>query len=173
MFRCRRNEEHFTDELMGRLNMYPYLIRSIQAGEYIRGNTPPFSQEMLEFPDQSRFTRIIFRSCYEYLLGVITKFFTGSGLYYNIKDNICNDKRFVITIISPLPESEFGVNFSIFINQCQIVLSNHFAKYNFHTNVNCESAGSGFVLKVSHIPECEHVPIFDTFTLKRYDAIDI
>lgn len=171
MSKRRRNEIEPIDaeDFLNKLDNYPYLFRSIQAGEYMIANPIEFKPDMIEWK------RIeIFSQCERYLSRIIRKFFTGCGLYYyEHSGSFAGDKGMAIIILSPLYESQFNVNFSIFISQCQNILMEFFKNFPFHVHVKCKSVGSAFRLGVSYIPDDDYEIRFDHANVKRSDAIDI
>lgn len=130
----RRNEIGTINDtnLIDRLDNYPYLLRSIQAGEYMVEN--PIVLDESRVYNNSEIITIV----KGYFINIINIFFSGCGLYYEKDDYLAEeDDRIDMYISTPLPESQFNLNFAIFNGQFENMCRKSFDSQKYKYEVSC------------------------------------
>lgn len=149
------NGEFNQDKFLDEINKYPFLYRSLQAGEYVQNNP-------LELLGDNH--EVYINEVEAYVKMIIYKFYSGSGIWiqdgnfsdigksYLRDDGLCLYINFAVPIIA----SSFNLNFSFFIFHLERTITDAFNKKNIKF-IKFAIGGEGEVFDFSlHIDkECD------------------
>lgn len=130
----RINEIDLNDSIvLGTINEYPYIYRSIQAIAYMK------KYPLVLRPGLTNFEYI--KHVQNYIWSILNMFFSGCNLSYAIEEQSLDDKIMNIMIETPVNELEMEKNFGLFLSFIRGNIWNAFYKIKCHWysgRFNCE-----------------------------------